>query len=189
MQSKSIPDVSIGEALRGASGISKLAWQRLVHSRLHVSDEAGIRFQLDVEQEPSFDNKITLGNEEDEFGRPVPLIEWEIRDADYEAIRETTNRFLRKWPGGTGDIPELTPLPETASERKPHDAYHPVGICRLGTDAESVVDPELKVHGTKNLNVLSTGIFPSAGTANPTFSMLCFSELLAICLSEKVGAQ
>lgn len=187
MQSKSMPDVSLGEVVRGASGISQLAWQRLVNSRLYISNEADIRFQLDIEQEPHPDNKITLEKKKDEFGRPVPLIEWEIREADYEAIRETTNRFLRKWSGGKRDVPELTPLPEEASERKPHDAYHPVGICRLGTDEESVVDPELKVHGTKNLSVLSTGIFPSAGTANPTFSMLCFSELLADCLREKVN--
>jgi choline dehydrogenase-like flavoprotein len=186
MQSKSMPDVPLGEVVRGASGISQLAWQRLVNSRLHISNEADIRFQLDIEQEPNFDNKVILGKKRDESGRPVPLIEWGIREADYEAIRETTNRFLRKWPGGKRGIPELTPLPEEASERKPHDAYHPVGICRLGTDGESVVDPELKVHGTKNLSVLSTGIFPSAGTANPTFSMLCFSELLARCLKKKV---
>ena len=49
----------------------------------------------------------------------------------------------------------------------------------MGRDSESVVDFELRVHGCDNLSVLSTAVFPSAGTANPTFSMLCFAEALA----------
>jgi choline dehydrogenase-like flavoprotein len=42
-----------------------------------------------------------------------------------------------------------------------------------------VVDFDLKVHGVDNLWVLSTGVLPSAGTANPTFSMLCLGNRLA----------
>lgn len=184
LQSKSIPNVTAENILSGVYGLAKLAWYRFIKSKLYISEETNIRFQVDVEQTPDFNNKIVLEDKSDRYGRPVPSIEWEIKDVDYESIREVSDRFLRKWPGGDRDFPKLTPVSEGASERKPHDAYHPVGVCRLGTDEESVVDPNLRVHGTKNLSVLSTGIFPSAGTANPTFSMLCFAELLAIRLEE-----
>ena len=53
----------------------------------------------------------------------------------------------------------------------------------MGEDSESVVSPDLKVHGTSNVSVLSTAVFPSAGSANPTFGMLCFAERLAETLS------
>jgi len=69
--------------------------------------------------------------------------------------------------------------------QKPYDAYHPVGVCRMGTAVEDVVDPELRVHGISNLAVLSTAVFPTAGTANPTFSMLCLGEALADRLSKE----
>jgi choline dehydrogenase-like flavoprotein len=50
-----------------------------------------------------------------------------------------------------------------------------------------VVTRDLLVRGTTNLHVLSTGVFPSAGTANPTFSLLCFGEALATRLIDEVG--
>jgi choline dehydrogenase-like flavoprotein len=49
----------------------------------------------------------------------------------------------------------------------------------MGEDAEAVVDRNLKVWGVQNLWVVSTGVLPSAGTANPTFSMLCLAQQLA----------
>ena len=48
----------------------------------------------------------------------------------------------------------------------------------MGKNKESVVDENLKVWGLENLWVVSTGVLPSAGTANPTFTMLCLAERL-----------
>ena len=57
----------------------------------------------------------------------------------------------------------------------------------MGRDAGAVVDPELRVHGTANLWVVSTAVFPTAGTANPTFSMLCLAAALADRLAREKG--
>ena len=73
----------------------------------------------------------------------------------------------------------LIPMVTDGNGPKPHDAYHPVGTCRLGIDKGAVVDTDLRVQGTDNLWVLSTGVLPSAGTANPTFTMLCLGDELA----------
>ena len=53
----------------------------------------------------------------------------------------------------------------------------------MGVDSEAVVDSHLQVWGTDNLWVVSTGVLPSAGTANPTFTLLCLAEQLAGRLS------
>src|SRR3546814_14760226 len=36
-------------------------------------------------------------------------------------------------------------------------AYHPVGSCRMGSDAEAVVDPQLRVRGVQRLRVIAIG--------------------------------
>jgi len=188
LQARTLPDVSPAEVMRGLKGVLALGWNRWVHSRLHIPADTPVRLQLDVEQRPNAQNQLRLGDREDEYGRPVPVIRWKIRDADYDAIRRTGRRFLERWPGPEDGLPELRPASEPVAERKPYDAYHPVGVCHLGKSQEAVVDPELRAYGTENLRVLSTAVFPAAGTANPTFSMLCFAEMLSDRLQRTVGA-
>jgi choline dehydrogenase-like flavoprotein len=56
----------------------------------------------------------------------------------------------------------------------------------LGIDDKAVVDPSLKLRGIDNVWVASTAVLPSAGSANPTFSMLCLAEAsLAAIASSK----
>jgi choline dehydrogenase-like flavoprotein len=50
----------------------------------------------------------------------------------------------------------------------------------MGIDpAQSVVDPNLKVHGIENLYLASSSVFPSAGQANSTFEAVAFALRLA----------
>ncbi|XXK27098.1 GMC oxidoreductase [Arenicellales bacterium nBUS_45] len=45
--------------------------------------------------------------------------------------------------------------------------YHPCGTCRMGTSIEnSVVNPELKVHGVTGLRVIDASVFPNITSAN-----------------------
>jgi choline dehydrogenase-like flavoprotein len=49
----------------------------------------------------------------------------------------------------------------------------------MGDGAEGVVDRELRVNGLDNAWVASTAVLPGAGTANPTFTLLCLANRLA----------
>ena len=59
---------------------------------------------------------------------------------------------------------ELPTLEETLDEaltQYSHTLYHPVSTCRMGTDAGSVVTPELKVRGVDGLRVADASVMPN----------------------------
>lgn len=52
--------------------------------------------------------------------------------------------------------------------------YHAVGSCRMGRDADAVVDPQLRVRGVRGLRVMDTSVIPqmpSGNTNGPTMAM------------------
>lgn len=50
---------------------------------------------------------------------------------------------------------------EVSLRRYSHTLYHPVGTARMGTDAASVVDPELRVRGVDGLRVADASVIPT----------------------------
>ena len=91
-------------------------------------------------------------------------------------VRELYNRpeFRHRWqreivPGGEyqSDVEILD-----AVRKMSGTVYHLVGTCRMGSDADAVVDSELRVNGVDGLRVVDASIMPkitSANTNAPTF--------------------
>lgn len=176
LQARRFPRVAPGEVVSGINGSVGLAYSRFVRSKLYVPSDTPTRLQIDVEQVRRRRNRVTLGSQLDRSGRSIPEIHWTIGDEDVDQIRKASERLLSSWNAQSGRLPKLVPRDLSFDAEKPHDAYHPVGVCRMGADADSVVDLGLRVRGLSNAWVVSTAVLPSAGTANPTFTMLCLAE-------------
>ena len=82
---------------------------------------------------------------------------------------------------------ELLPGPEATDRESLEDdlrervetLYHPVGTCRMGSDPEAVVDPELRVRGVESLRVADASVMPSIPGGNTNAPAIMIGEKAA----------
>jgi choline dehydrogenase len=61
--------------------------------------------------------------------------------------------------------------------------FHPAGTCKIGTDAMSVVDPELRVHAIDGLRVADASVMPPVVSGNTNALVLAIAERAASMLA------
>jgi choline dehydrogenase len=65
---------------------------------------------------------------------------------------------------------------EEFARQKGGTVFHPVGTCRMGSDARAVVDPQLRVNGVERLRVIDASVMPTIVSTNTNAASIMIGE-------------
>ena len=185
--------VSFSPALlwRVLADVSAMAFWRWAYKRLWIPRKAELLLQVDIEQTPNAESRLTLSKQRDNFNRKRLAIDWQITADDVRVIRKVVDITINAWQ--CSPLREVAELKSTLPEKFDsfatlYDVYHPTGSLRMGTSAaNSVVNKDLRLWKTENCYVTTTAVFPTAGSANPGLTHLALTARLAAHLEKRFG--
>lgn len=164
----------------------RLLWHKLPYGRsaLNMFPANGkLTLCAHCEQSPLSDSSISLSPARDALGLFRARVKWCISDMELHSIQtfaRIASRTLQSC-----DLGNVSVYPEIIGDDAKavsdfREAYHHIGGTRMATiETQGVVDPNLRLFGTSNAFVCGSSVFPCAGFANPTHTIVALAIRLA----------
>jgi choline dehydrogenase-like flavoprotein len=181
----------VRNVFRGADGVAKRGLDSTVYPKAKLGrggwsqlSHKSRRFETfevinQVEQAPHRDNRILLGSERDVLGMRKYAVDWRWHDEDVAATmraQEVFARELRRAGWGEFTIARVDDQPVVRS----YSSSHFMGTTRMSSDPrQGVVDENCAVHGTPNLFIAASSVFPTGGFANVTLTTMALAMRVA----------
>ena len=156
-----------------------------LHSARKVAGWESLPDQVEIqywaEPEPNPDSRIYLSKERDALGQRRSVLDWRLTDRDTRNIRTFLHLFATEvGQAGIGRL-RIDPRVE-ADDLQPvlSGSYHHMGTTRMHSDPRrGVVDANCRMHEVANLYIAGSSVFPAAGHANPTLTIVALALRLA----------
>ncbi|GMW02177.1 MAG: choline dehydrogenase [Candidatus Hydrogenedentota bacterium] len=101
-------------------------------------------------------------------------IEMALRLAQSPPLAQFAGGFI-EWNGAPDPITD----PDGYARGVAETLFHPVGTCKMGTDAASVVDCDLRVHGIEKLRIVDASVIPQVPRGHPQAVITVLAERAA----------
>jgi len=156
---------------RHAGDVATTGWRQLVGGH---PDPDVIVLRAQAEPTPLPHSRVTLSRRRDALGRHRVRLDWQIEPADLRSIMKAQELVAAALQAA--GIARLEPGDRRAPEPLIEGAHHHLGTTRMHPDPRrGVVDADCRVHGVRNLYVVGSSVFPTAGYANPTLTLIALA--------------
>lgn len=130
------------------------------------------------EQAPNPLSRVYLSDKRDALGMQTLVLDWRLTAHEPRSINrlhEVLGQAVESVGLGT-----LETNPQDIAAARFTDASHHIGTLRMSSNPKTgVVDEHCRVHGLENLYVAGSAVFPTAGHANPTLTIVALALRLA----------
>ena len=166
IQQRRLPNISKVASLDSLSGLLNYSKQRFLDKKLFIPEDSEILLSYDFETPYSEERYLKFDHVSNKR-----FVKWGLNKFEQKSIQSMAKINGEKI---------LTSLGLKINEDyeflnkdfwNPYDVYHPCGSLYAIRD-DLISYPNLKFKLTNNLYIFSTASLPSAGTANPTYSLL-----------------
>jgi hypothetical protein len=142
----------------------------------------GAWIDLNFEQRPNWNSRVQLGPDRDMFGQRRVHVDWRLSDTDGQTAKRALELAAQEFGRlGLGrcrinfDFGKDAHWPSNMIA-----SCHHSGTARMAdTPTRGVVDANCRVHSVDNLYVAGSAVFPTAGYANPTLTIVALAQRLA----------
>ena len=147
--------------------------QRLIDEMERYNHVVGLK--IVGEAMPQESNQVTLTDETDQYGLPVPRITYSWSDNDKAMIRHSLDFMGQALAaGGATEIWD-----------QEDDTCHLNGTARMGDDPRSsVVNADCRSWDVRNLWICDGSVFPTVGGVNPSLTI----QAIALRTADRIGA-
>jgi choline dehydrogenase-like flavoprotein len=147
---------------------------------------AALRLLQIIEQAPCPDNRVRLIEARDSLGQPRVRVECGIQSGDIDSMFRTRSLIAaeldRKRIGRVAANDGLI-LQKTGG------IHHHIGTTRMhASSRHGVTDANAEVHDVRNLFIVGSSVFPTAGYANPTLTILALAIRTADHIAHRLAS-
>ncbi len=167
--------------------VMRQVFRYVFQSRAYNPPEAKILLRVHCEQQPDSMSSIELADTRDSLGMLRTRLDWRISEHELATIRQYVLVAQQALQGVARIEPDAALISgEAEFVQRCDDCNHHMGGMKMATEElDGVVDPNLRLHGTENVYILSGAVFPTSGYSNPTHTLLA----LAVRLSRYLTGQ